>query len=109
MKLIVGLGNPGKEYEKTRHNMGFMVIDHYCNKHNICDFKEKFNGLYCKTIINGELIIFLKPLSFMNLSGTVVRKYLDYYNIDINDLLVIHDDLDMPTAKIKLKTNISII
>lgn len=102
MKMIIGLGNPGKEYENTRHNIGFMVIDHYA-KTNHLDFKEKFNGLYAKVTKNNETFILLKPLSYMNLSGTVIRKYLDYFKIDSKDILVIQDDLDMPVGKIKLK------
>ena len=107
MKLIVGLGNPGKEYENTRHNIGFICIDHYVKTKKIDDFKEKFNGLYTKFLYNNEQIILLKPLSYMNLSGTVVSKYVNYYKIKPNDILVIHDDLDMPTGKIKLKANSS--
>ena len=103
MKLVVGLGNPGKEYENTRHNIGFMAIDNYVKFHNLGEFKEKFNGLYLKYQLGDEQVIFVKPLSFMNLSGDVVRKYVDYFKIDINDILIIHDDLDMPVGKIKLK------
>ena len=103
MKLIVGLGNPGKEYENTRHNIGFMAVDNYVKLHNLGDFKEKFNGLYLKYQLDDEQVILVKPLSFMNLSGDVVRKYVDYFKIDINDILIIHDDLDMPVGKIKLK------
>ena len=103
MKLIVGLGNPGKEYENTRHNIGFMAIDNYVKLHNLGGFKEKFNGMYLKYQLGDEQVILLKPLSFMNLSGDVVRRYVDYFKIDINDILVIHDDLDMPVGKIKIK------
>lgn len=103
MKLIVGLGNPGKEYENTRHNIGFMILDNYVKEKNIV-FKEKFNGLYAKLMVNNEQIILLKPLSFMNLSGTVVRKYMDYFKIKNEDLFVIHDDLDLPFGKIKIKS-----
>ena len=103
MKLIVGLGNPGKEYENTRHNIGFMAIDNYVKLHNLGDFKEKFNGLFLKYQLGDEQVILVKPLSFMNLSGDVVRKYVDYFKVDINDILIIHDDLDMPVGKIKLK------
>jgi PTH1 family peptidyl-tRNA hydrolase len=104
MKLIVGLGNPGKEYEKTRHNVGFMVIDKYCNNEK---FSEKFNGLYINKVINGEKVIFLKPLSFMNLSGTVVKAFQDYYKIENKDILIIRDDLDIPLGHAKLKFNSS--
>lgn len=100
MKLIVGLGNPGKEYENTRHNIGFMVIDNYLKNEK---FKTKFNGIYLKKVINNEEVIFLKPLSYMNLSGEVVKKYVDYFKINLSDLLIISDDLDMPCFKIKLK------
>ena len=102
MKLIIGLGNPSKEYNNTRHNIGFMIIDNYANKSKL-EFHEKFNGLYAKTIINSEQVIFLKPLSFMNLSGTVVKKYVDYYKINEDDILVVQDDLDLPIGRIKLK------
>lgn len=102
MKLIVGLGNPGKEYEKTRHNIGFMAVDKYAEKENLT-FKEKMGGLYTETIINNEKIIILKPLSYMNLSGIVVKKYVDYYKINIEDIIIIHDDLDMELGKLKLK------
>lgn len=100
MKPIVGLGNPGKEYENTRHNIGFMVIDNYLKNEK---FKTKFNGMYLKKVINNEEVIFLKPLSYMNLSGEVVKKYVNYFKINLSDLLIISDDLDMPCFKIKLK------
>lgn len=102
MKMIIGLGNPGKEYEKTRHNVGFMVVDHYAHNKNV-QFKEKFNGLSAKINYKNEIIILLKPLSYMNLSGTVIKKYIDFYKINYQDILVIQDDLDMPVGKIKLK------
>ena len=104
MKMIVGLGNPGKEYEKTRHNVGFMLVDHYLLEHNIDKLHEKFNGAYQKLIINDTEFIILKPLSYMNLSGEVVRKYSQYFKINPKDILIIHDDLDMPLGKIKLKS-----
>ena len=105
MKLIVGLGNPGQEYQNTRHNIGFRYLDLFIKEKNLGNFKEKFNGLYLKTTYNNQDIIFLKPLSYMNLSGEVVKKYKDYYKVDIKDILVIHDDLDIEIGKIKLKEN----
>ena len=104
MKMIVGLGNPGKEYENTRHNIGFMIIDEYAKKYNITSFKTKYNGLYAKVYRNGEYFILLKPLSFMNLSGTVVKKYANFFKIKPEDILVIHDDLDLPVGRIKIKS-----
>jgi len=103
MKLIVGLGNPGKEYENTRHNVGFMVVDNYARFHGVVVDKLKFNGNYAEFFMNGEKVILLKPLSYMNLSGQVVRKFVDYFNIDINDILVISDDLALPISKYRLR------
>jgi len=103
MKLIVGLGNPGKEYENTRHNMGFMFIDAYANEKGVEINKKKFNGLYIDFINNGEKTILLKPQTYMNLSGESVRAFVDFFKIDIKDILIISDDLDMPIGKYKLR------
>lgn len=103
MKLIVGLGNPGKEYEYTRHNMGFFYIDYYADKNNVLINKSKFNGLYIDFIKNGEKIILLKPQSYMNLSGEVLKKYVDYFHVDPKDILIICDDLDTPFGKFRLR------
>ena len=104
MKMIVGLGNPGKEYENTRHNIGFMIIDEYSKEYKINNFKTKYNGLFAKVYRNGEYFVLLKTLSFMNLSGTVVSKFANYFKIKPEDILVIHDDLDLPVGKIKIKS-----
>jgi len=86
MKLIVGLGNPGKEYKNTRHNIGFNAVDYYLQKKNILDkWTKKFDGEYLSTVIDGEKILFLKPHTFMNLSGLSVKKIVDYFNIYLND------------------------
>lgn len=103
MKLIVGLGNPGKEYQKTRHNIGFMVIDNYLKENNLELNKTKFNGKYTETNIKGEKVIFLEPQKYMNLSGEVIREFVKFYKIDIKDILVINDDLDMECGKIRLR------
>lgn len=100
MKLIIGLGNPGKEYANTRHNIGFMVLDYFLGN-NL--WKEKFKGLYCELTINSEKVIFLKPLTFMNLSGDSVSKYVNFYKIDNKDILIIQDDLDLPYLNYRLK------
>ena len=92
MKLIVGLGNPGKEYEKTRHNVGFDVIDAYLKSKSITSCKEKFQGVYSEYTLNGEKIILLKPQKYMNLSGEVIRKYVYFYKKNIDDILIIHDE-----------------
>ena len=105
MKLIVGLGNPGIEYENTRHNIGFYYLDLIAKELNISNFKEKFNGYYQKVKYKNEDIILLKPLSYMNLSGEVVVKYVNYYKIKPEDILVIHDDLDLDVGRLKLRAN----
>lgn len=102
MKLVVGLGNPGKEYENTRHNIGFMMIDEIVKTYNLTG-KEKMNGLYYELNVKGEKVYLLKPLSYMNLSGEVVRKYVDYFKINIEDILIINDDLDLPIGTHKLR------
>ena len=106
MKLIVGLGNIGKEYENTRHNMGFMLVDRYLQYKNITDkFKEKFNAMYIETTINNEKVIFIKPTTYMNNSGMAVRAFLDFYKLDVQDILVISDDLDLDLGKFRLRRN----
>lgn len=105
MKLIVGLGNPGDDYINTRHNTGFYMLDLYLESKELTHYKSKFNGLYVIASINGEKVIFLKPQSFMNLSGEVVRKFVDFYKISTEDIFVIHDDLDIPIGSFKLKSS----
>ena len=108
MKLIVGLGNPGKQYEKTRHNVGYELIDFIADEYDLV-FKssKKFNSLYSEINFNNEKIILVKPLSYMNLSGDVVSKYIKFYNINTCDLLVFQDDLDMDLGKIRILYNSS--
>lgn len=103
MKLIVGLGNPGKKYENTRHNTGFAVIDRTLAKLNVELDKNKFNADYTMINRNGEKIYILKPLTYMNLSGEAVVPFMKYFNIDSEDLVVVHDDLDLPVGKIRLR------
>lgn len=100
MKIIIGLGNPGDEYKNTRHNVGFIAIDHYLGN---VDWKKKFNGLYYDTNINGEKVIFIKPTTYMNLSGNCVVEFVNFYKVSTDDILVIQDDLDLPFLKYKLK------
>lgn len=104
MKLIVGLGNPGKEYEKTRHNIGFMIIDHLAEKLNVKLSNNKFNGIYYQGHINNEKVILLKPQTYMNLSGECVIQFVNYFNIEDEDILVVYDDMDLELGKIRLKT-----
>ena len=102
MKLVVGLGNPGIEYKNTRHNVGFMFLDYCFNEFKL---NKRFNALEYETMINDERVMFVKPLSFMNLSGEVVIKYVKYYKIKLEDILVIQDDLDMDVGTYKLMYN----
>lgn len=103
MKCIVGLGNPGKKYDKTRHNIGFMVIDELIRRHQVTLNKGKYDNDYAIEFIQGEKVMFVKPQSFMNLSGQSVKPLIDYYNIDIDNIVVLYDDLDLPTGKIRLR------
>ena len=103
MKMIVGLGNPGKEYENTRHNMGFIVLDNFAKSLNVSIDKKKFNALYSDLFISGEKILLVKPQSYMNLSGEVVQSFANYYDIDYSDILVISDDLDLSFLDYRLR------
>ena len=104
MKMIVGLGNPGKEYKDTRHNVGFLVLDNYLED---ASWKEKFSANYYIDNINCEKVLFVKPLTYMNLSGDAVVQFVNYYDIELDDILVIHDDLDLPFGKYKIKVDSS--
>ena len=100
MKLIVGLGNPGKEYENTRHNLGFIIINHLARKLNTELTKKKFNGLYCQT---SEYIL-LQPQTYMNNSGECIRDFLNYFRIPVDSLLVIYDDIALPLGKFRYRS-----
>lgn len=103
MKIIIGLGNIGKEYENTRHNAGFMAIDKLAEA---CDMKfdrEKFSAYYSKGKINGEDVILLKPTTFMNNSGIALRQCMDFFKCTPQDILVMYDDMDMPVGKLRLR------
>lgn len=103
MKMLVGLGNPGKEYSFTRHNAGFIVIDLLCQKLKVNLDSEKFKALYLKTKINNEDLLIVKPLTYMNNSGIAVSELSNYYKISHQDIIVIHDDLDLPVGKLRLR------
>ncbi|MDY0404042.1 aminoacyl-tRNA hydrolase [Virgibacillus sp. 179-BFC.A HS] len=103
MKCIAGLGNPGRKYAQTRHNIGFITIDELLHRNQWKLEKEKFHGLYTIGHMNGEKVLLLKPLTFMNASGEAIRPLLDYYEIAPQDLLVIYDDLDLPAGKVRLR------
>ncbi len=103
MRLIVGLGNPGREYDRTRHNVGFMVVDELHRRLGEPGFRARFKGLVAEGMIGTEKIILLKPLTYMNLSGQSVSEALRWYHLDIDELLVMQDDLDLPFAALRLR------
>lgn len=103
MFLVVGLGNPGAEYAATRHNVGFMAADELHRRYNFSPFRSKFNGLIAEGQIEGEKVYLLKPQTYMNLSGNSVVQAANFYKILPENIVVIHDDMDLPTDKIKAK------
>ena len=103
MKLFVGLGNPGRKYERTRHNLGFMVLDKFINQISISDWENNFYSFLIKIKVKQYDVIFMKPLTFMNLSGNAVCKVKNFYKLDNKKIFIIHDDIDLELGKIKLK------
>ena len=103
MKLFVGLGNPGENYCKNRHNIGFMAIDAIVNRHGGSSWRQKFQGLATEVTLNREKLIFLKPSTFMNLSGQSVSEASRFYKLKSSEICVFHDELDLPFMKIKTK------
>ena len=103
MFLIVGLGNPEEDYSKTRHNMGFNVINKLAEKYNIEVNKSKFKGLAGSGIIENEKVILLKPQTFMNLSGTAVKEVVNYFKIPLEDVIVVYDDMALAPGNIRLR------
>ncbi len=105
--LLVGLGNPGSQYLDTRHNVGFQVIDAFFKSeapsYHFGDFRKKFNGLIAEGHVNTHKIFLLKPLTFMNLSGESVQHVVHFYKIPLENILVVHDDIDLPLGMIQLK------
>ncbi len=102
--LLVGLGNPGKSYERTRHNIGFMVVDGIARAFSIELSKNKFDVLFGRGVINGVDVIIAKPMLFMNKSGPPIQKLAGYFNILCEDILVIHDDIDLMYERLKIKS-----
>lgn len=103
MYIIAGLGNPGKKYENTRHNMGFMAVDFLAEKYDIKVNKLKFRALTGEGRIAGQKVLLIKPQTYMNLSGESVRMALEYYKAEPEDLIVIYDDIDIPTGTVRIR------
>jgi PTH1 family peptidyl-tRNA hydrolase len=102
MHLIVGLGNPGLQYVGTRHNVGFMLLDYLAQESNVSFAESKWKALVAKTVIWDESVVLLKPETFMNASGTAVAAVAQYYKLSTDNIIVIHDDLDLPLGRIKI-------
>ena len=103
MKIIAGLGNPGKEYENTKHNVGFLTIDILAEKYDIKVNKIKFKGLIGEGMIGTEKVILVKPQTYMNLSGRCIREIVAFYKLDMEDLVVIYDDIDLPMGNLRIR------
>lgn len=103
MKIIAGLGNPGKEYENTKHNVGFLTIDILAEKYNIKVNKIKFKGLIGEGMIEGHKVILVKPQTYMNLSGQCIREIMAFYKLPAEELTVIYDDIDLPMGNLRIR------
>ena len=101
--LLVGLGNPGKKYEATRHNAGFLVLDAMAKGEGLEDFREKFSGLFVKGRAFGKDVVLLKPQTFMNLSGDSVQPAMVFHKVAVGDVIVVHDELDLPFGEVRVK------
>lgn len=101
----MGLGNPGKKYEKTLHNAGFLAIDAVARKYNVGIDKEMFQGLYAKTRILGEDVLFVKPQTFMNLSGECVGQFCRYFKVEASDVFVLYDDMEIRYGQLRIRKN----
>lgn len=103
MKLIIGLGNPGRKYQGSKHNIGFETVDDIAFQMGLAFNKSKFEAVYAEGRIGTEKIVLIKPQTYMNLSGRSVRPWMDYYNLTEEDIVVIYDDMDLPPGKIRLR------
>lgn len=100
--LIAGLGNPGSKYTNTRHNIGFSYLEHMVDDLGLHLGNEKFNGRYCRGKLSGKQVLFVEPQTYMNLSGECIRRFIDFFKIDIDNILILHDDIDLNTGRIKV-------
>ncbi len=102
MKVIVGLGNPGPQYAETRHNIGFLFVDGLAEALGL-QFRTKFQGLWTEGSVQGERLFLLKPQTFMNLSGRSVKELVHFYKVAAEEVLIVHDDMDLPMGKLRLR------
>jgi PTH1 family peptidyl-tRNA hydrolase len=103
MKIIVGLGNPGKEYKNTRHNIGYMVLEELASRYSIEKQESKFDAIIGQLRIKGEKVLLVKPLTFMNLSGQSVQPLVHWHKLELTDLMVVYDDMDLPLGTIRIR------
>lgn len=103
MKVIVGLGNPGKEYKDTRHNIGFMVLEELAARHPVEKQDSKFDAVIGHVRIGQEKVLLVKPLTYMNLSGRSVQPIIHWYKLDLEDLMVVHDDMDLSVGTLRIR------
>ena len=103
MYLIVGLGNPGNEYARTRHNIGFEAVDYIADKYNIELNRIKFKGVFGEGFINGKKVILLKPTTFMNLSGESIREVVNFYKISNEEIIVLYDDISLEVGRLRIR------
>lgn len=103
MKLIIGLGNPGTEYEETRHNVGFKAIDYLADDHNINPNKNKFKALFGEGRVGDKKVILAKPQTYMNLSGESVQMFVKWYKVSPKDILIIYDDVSLPPGQLRIR------
>ena len=103
MRLFVGLGNPGSRYARNRHNIGFMAVDAVARAHGAGPWRRRFQGETADAVIGGERVLILKPLTYMNESGRAVAEAQRFFRIELKDVIVFHDELDLPPAKLRVK------
>ncbi len=103
MKIIAGLGNPGAEYAKTKHNVGFMLVDALAERLGTDDWREKYEALVLETRIGSEKVLLVKPLTYMNESGRAIGPLMSWYKLEPEDLIVAHDDMDIPVGTVRIR------
>jgi PTH1 family peptidyl-tRNA hydrolase len=103
MRLFVGLGNPGTKYQGNRHNIGFMVVDEIARRHGFAPWRRRFQGETSEGALAGERVILLKPATYMNLSGNAVQDAAQFFKLTENDVVVFHDEIELPPAKVRVK------
>lgn len=103
MKIIVGLGNPGKDYKNTRHNIGFMVLEELASRYPVEKQESRFDAIIGHIRIGSEKVLLVKPLTYMNLSGRAVQPIMHWYKLELPDMMVVYDDMDLPSADLRIR------